>query len=144
MENVLTLNLGSTSVKASRFEHSRSTDRDAPVFSKTWSTTPAAEAAGTAKKTTPVAAAGHGKHLPQTAWLDGIAEQLAHHATTPRIIVHRVVHGDDFEGPCLLDAATRDTLASLEAWAPSHQAPALALAAAASDRWPDATQLVAR
>ncbi len=143
IDSVLTFNLGSTSVKVSLFECSRIADGDEPVFSKTLSTSPAPEAAGTMKKASPTAAAGNNKHLPQTAWLDGIAEQIAHHAATPSVIVHRIVHGGDLRGPCLLDASTRDALARLEAWAPSHQAPALALAAAASERWPDATQLVA-
>lgn len=143
IDSVLTLNLGSTSMKVSLFERSRIADGDTPVFSKTWSTYPAPEAAGTVKMADPMAAAGNDEHLPQTALLDGIAGQIARHAAAPGVIVHRIVHGGDHQGPCLLDAKTRDALARLGAWAPSHQAQALALAAATSERWPDATQIVA-
>jgi len=143
IESVLTLNLGSTSVKVGLFERSRIADGDAPVFSKTWATSPAAEATGTVKTAERIDATGNEKHVPQTALLDGIVEQIARHAAAPDVIIHRIVHGGDRRGPCLLDAATRDALARLEAWAPSHQEPALALAAAASERWPDATQFVA-
>lgn len=118
---VLTLNLGSTSLKMSLFERMGLGDCDEPLplVSKTWS----------AKE--------------PAALLDRIDDEIAAYAPGPGVIVYRIVHGGDLNGPCLLNEPTRVDLAQLTQWAPSHQARSLALAAAALQRWPRAISVAA-
>lgn len=54
-------------------------------------------------------------------------------------VVHRIVHGGELRGPVRIDdPAILSRLANLAAWAPLHQPPALALAAASLAFWPNA------
>lgn len=75
------------------------------------------------------------------ALLSEVARELADQLAIPDVIAHRMVHGGDRAGPADLTQETLAGLRSLSALAPLHQPPALALARAAIQRWPDARQI---
>lgn len=145
--SILTLNLGSTTVKASLFERSHRVEAGDPVFALTLplaepSKTNLTSETGNVPTNTLISDTDDRKS-DVAGLLDKIAGQIAGHGVAPTLIAHRIVHGGDFRGPCALDARMREALAGLEHWAPSHQRAALALAVAATDRWPAATALAA-
>jgi len=76
-----------------------------------------------------------------SALLDQVAEAAPSRGASPSLVAHRIVHGGARDAPQRLDVDARHELGALSAWAPLHQAPALALAAAASARWPNARAL---
>lgn len=76
-----------------------------------------------------------------SALLDQVAEAAPSRGANPFLVAHRIVHGGTRDAPQRLDVDARHALGALSAWAPLHQAPALALAAAASTRWPRAGAL---
>ncbi|MDG2518377.1 acetate/propionate family kinase [Lysobacter soli] len=115
---ILALNMGSTGLKAGSFD----ADSNGGLHKLGASTIEARHDSTT------------GAHR-----IDALLEELARSAfieSEPDIVTHRFVHGGDREGTALL---TPDELASLEALctlAPLHQAPELALARSALQRWP--------
>ena len=127
---LLALNIGSTGLKAASFSFPEATlgRRDAP-----------SEIERIAIET---------EHHDAGA-LDEVAEQLLAGAvarlsslrTAPIVVAHRIVHGGDHAGPAELTPEVLEELRGLSALAPLHQPPALALARAASQRWPRARQV---
>lgn len=60
----------------------------------------------------------------------------------PRAVAHRVVHGGEhFSAPVVLDEATVDRLTALEALAPLHNPPALALIGVSTRHFPHVPQV---
>lgn len=77
-------------------------------------------------------------HAPDPfAVLSSVVEQLSG-LREPDRIVHRIVHGADRISPFELTSTGLDELDALSPLAPLHQPPALAVARAAMQRWPDA------
>jgi acetate kinase len=116
--HVLALNLGSTGLKAGCFD---------------------ADGDGTLRKQGGSNLASRDETASHPNRVEALLEELAQSPlmdSAPDIVAHRVVHGGDLDGPALL---TDDVLASLQALstlAPLHQAPELALASSARQRWP--------
>ncbi len=138
---VLTLNLGSTSLKVSLFDRSRLGDWSAPCSSRSWPFHIAPEQ--WAHSVSPKHASEDGAPLrgPMTSLLAELDSWMSTNDADPHIVVHRIVHGGTLEGPCLLDAENIATLSGFSEWAPEHQAPALALVEAVAARWPSAAQV---
>jgi acetate kinase len=127
---LLVLNLGSATLKAAWFDE-------------------AAGALGpplpTVRLTLPVALPGASlvPDASDATWTEAL-DQIAQRApggVSPRRVAHRIVHGGDREAPQRLDVPSLAALGALGRWAPLHQARALAMAAAAAARWPDALAL---
>lgn len=138
---VLTLNLGSTSLKASLFDRSTVGTWGAPSISQSW---PFQFAPDPQKFAMPAnQAAGDGVHFSASmasliSELDG---WMAANNAEPEVVIHRIVHGGTLEGPCRLDSKNIAILSRFAEWAPDHQAPALALVDAATATWPSASQV---
>ena len=128
--SVLALNLGSTGLKAVGYSLTNtpaSRPRDAMEAVRVRVQTPR-DSAATAEH-------------DAWDWLDAVARQLPHFQQNPDVIVHRIVHGGDRDGPMELTPETLTELQALAPLAPLHQPPALALVRAAIRRWPTARQL---
>lgn len=138
---VLTVNLGSTSLKASLFDRCTVDAWGAPSSSHSW---PFQFAPDPQTFAMPVKqAAGDGVH--SSASMKSLMSELAGWVSAtnaePDIVVHRIVHGGTLEGPCRLDLESIAILSRFAAWAPDHQAPSLALVDAATESWPSASQV---
>lgn len=72
-----------------------------------------------------------------------LLETLAGEAGAPDVTVHRIVHGGDRTGGLEIDEAMLAELEEIAPMAPLHQPPALALARAARQLWPQARHGVA-
>ena len=70
-----------------------------------------------------------------TTGYDGLQEALA--GPRPDVVAHRVVHGGDRSGACLVDDAVRTELHDLTELAPLHQPPALRAMDEARNALPD-------
>lgn len=127
--NVLVLNIGSTGVKAGRYALATTLEAGRPAILETGRIVVESSADATS---TP-------------ADVEGLLAKVARHfpdlVETVDIVVHRVVHGGDREGPVELTQVTLADLANFNAWAPLHQPPALALVDAAIQRYPRARQV---
>jgi acetate kinase len=115
---VLTLNVGSTGLKAASFE------MEAGALGSLWPVL---------KARAQTALAGDAQSILLNA-LDAMPEP----ARAPDVIVHRIVHGGPLVEPCELNHAVVGTLRALAVWAPAHQPAALALMEAARHAWPGA------
>jgi acetate kinase len=63
-------------------------------------------------------------------------------ATTPEVVVHRVVHGGmDYDAPCVIDSEVLRKLSDLAPLAPLHLPPALDIIRTAFDHFPLATHV---
>lgn len=136
----LTLNLGSTSLKASIFDLDKLSSFEAPLDSRTWTRSPS-NPMDRASGSNQVKGPPRQCNEALSATLDQVAEWISDCWPIPSIVVHRIVHGGTLHGPCLLNSETLKILASFSNWAPSHQARSLALARAANIRWPSATSI---
>lgn len=119
-ESILVLNLGSATLKAARFD------------------APADRTPGSAQGRRVEIALHHADRSPE-ALLAHARESLGF-TVAPARIGHRIVHGGDARQARVLDGAEMDRLHGLEALAPLHQAPALALVRTAAQLWPGAVQ----
>lgn len=122
--NVLTLNVGSTSIKAAYFR------------------------GGLTSVKTPVARArvavlpdDQGDDRSADRWLAELVMHLPVDAERPHIVAHRVVHGGGRTEPANVTDEVMKELTSLMPLAPLHQEPALRLISAARLRWPDVRQI---
>lgn len=133
---LLVVNLGSSTLKAARYEMSGSS------------------AAGSARLSRRI----------QIAWVDpdpnsnpnpnpnpnpGLGAAFAEAidtlelAAAPALVGHRIVHGGNAARARVLDAAERERLRALSGLAPLHQPAALTLVDAVADRWPGVEQYAA-
>lgn len=138
---VLTLNLGSTSLKASLFDRSRVGTWGAPSSSHSW---PFQFAPDPKNFATPANHAIQDRvafSAAMTSLISELVGWMSANNAVPDFVVHRIVHGGTLEGPCRLDSASIAILSRLAAWAPDHQSPALALVDAATESWPSASQV---
>lgn len=138
---VLTLNLGSTSLKVSVFDRSDPGDASIPSRSRSW---PFEMAPGEWNQETPANKSVDDDvplRGPMASLIAELGDWISANGAAPDIVVHRIVHGGTLEGPCLLDPQNIALLARLSVWAPEHQAPALALVKASIARWPSAIQV---
>lgn len=138
---VLTLNLGSTSLKASVFDQSTVGTWGAPSRSNSWPFQFAPDPQKFATPANDAIADGVPFSASMTSLIAELAGWVSANNAEPGVVVHRIVHGGSLEGPCRLDPESIATLSRLTAWAPDHQAPALALVDAASARWPSASHV---
>lgn len=138
---VLTLNLGSTSLKASVFDPGRRGDGSAPSRSRSWPFQFAPDPRTFAAPANDAGADGVPFSESTTSLISELAGWVSANNTEPDTVVHRIVHGGTLAGPCRLDSETIATLSRFSAWAPDHQPPALALVDAAIERWPSASQV---
>jgi acetate kinase len=125
--DVLTLNVGSATVKAAYY----AVDAQGALV------TPAARAK--------IAVLPGDANDARSAdrWLSQLLEQLPAGAAQPARVVHRVVHGASRAGPATVTEALMTELTELTPLAPLHQGPALRLIEAARHRWPGAPQVAA-
>ncbi|MDR0181966.1 acetate/propionate family kinase [Lysobacter arvi] len=117
--HVLALNMGSTGLKAGLFD---------------------ADVGGDARKRNGASIESHNDTAPLATRADALLAELARSwglETAPDMVVHRVVHGGDRDGPTRLTHDELAALQALSALAPLHQAPELAVALAAVQRWPE-------
>lgn len=125
--DVLTLNVGSATVKAAYYAVDAQGALIAPVIRAKIAVLPEdAHAARSADR-----------------WLSQLLVQLPAGAGQPTRVAHRVVHGATRPGPALVTEALMVELTALTPLAPLHQAPALRLIEAAGHRWPGVPQLAA-
>ena len=124
---ILTLNVGSATVKAAFFDSDGHGGPIAPAVRATISVAP--EDADDPRAV--------------DRWLSSILTEVPTHAAQPGRLAHRVVHGGSRPGPAVVTDALMDELAALTPLAPLHQGPALRLIAAARRRWPQVTQVAA-
>jgi acetate kinase len=125
--DVLTLNVGSATVKAAYYA----------VDAQGFLVTPAAGAK--------IAVLPEDAHDARSAdrWLSQLLVQLPAGAGQPTRVAHRVVHGATRPGPAIVTDALMTELTALTPLAPLHQGPALRLIDAARHRWPDVSQVAA-
>ena len=121
---VLTLNVGSATVKAAHFR----CDGEGVLAS--------ADRARTA-----VLPEDEGDVRSADRWLAGLRHQLPAGAGQPRVVAHRVVHGGGRINPVAVTDAVMTELTALAALAPLHQEPALRLINAARRNWPGVPQI---
>ena len=129
VRSVLTINAGSSSVKAASFGADGAPRRGRVTRLRT---APTLEADGA---TTP---------LPPATDAETAARTLAEALTSdgpPALVAHRIVHGGDRDGPAVLTRAVLDELADLAPLAPLHQPPALMIAASLMTMLPEATHV---
>lgn len=138
---VLTLNLGSTSLKASVFDQSTVGTRGAPDSSHSWPFQFAPDPQKFATAANDALADGVPFSASMTSFIAELAVWVSANNAEPDVVVHRIFHGGSLEGPCRLDSESIATLSRFAAWAPDHQSPALALVEAATESWPSASQL---
>ena len=124
--DVLTLNVGSATVKAAYY----AADAHGALI------TPAARA----KISVLPEDADDGRSADR--WLSQLLGRLPAGAGQPSRVAHRVVHGATRPGPAVVTDALMAELSALAPLAPLHQPPALRLIDAARHRWPS-TPLVA-
>ncbi|MFE0500019.1 acetate/propionate family kinase [Lysobacter soli] len=115
--HVLALNMGSTGLKAGFFD----ADTQGTLHKRTGTNIESRDEARLATRAAALLA-----ELAESPLLDA----------TPDIVAHRIVHGGDRDGAMRLTHGELDSLQTLSALAPLHQAPELALARAALLRWP--------
>ena len=125
--DVLTLNVGSATVKAAYYA----------VDAQGFLITPAARAK--------IAVLPEDAHDARSAdrWLSQLLVQLPAGAGQPTRVAHRVVHGATRPGPAIVTEALMTELTALTPLAPLHQGPALRLIDAARHRWPAVPQVAA-
>lgn len=125
--NVLTLNVGSATVKAAYY---------------VCNTQGASIASAVRAKISVVAEESEN---PQTAgrWLSQLLAELPADARQPARVAHRVVHGGSRPVPAVVTDELMAELAALTPLAPLHQGPALRLINAARHRWPGVPQVAA-
>jgi acetate kinase len=131
LHTLLTINMGSSTVKAALFHASAGA---APVES--WRDTldlAAAKPHWRSSSPAPSAASDSGAPIGQIVALLAARVQ----DTMPTAIVHRIVHGGEhLDAPAPVDDALLDRLQELAPLAPLHQPPALALVRALRQQWP--------
>lgn len=125
--DVLTLNVGSATVKAAYYA----------VDAQGFLITPASRAK--------IAVMPEDAHDARSAdrWLSQLLVQLPAGAGQPTRVAHRVVHGASRPGPAIVTEALMTELTALTPLAPLHQGPALRLIDAARHRWPAVPQVAA-
>ena len=125
--DVLTLNVGSATVKAAYY----AVDAQGVLIM------PAARAK--------IAVLPEDAHDARSAgrWLSQLLVQLPAGAGQPTRVAHRVVHGAARPGPARVTEALMSELTALTPLAPLHQGPALRLIDAARHRWPGVPQVAA-
>ena len=125
--DVLTLNVGSATVKAAYY----AVDAQGVLI------TPAAGAK--------IAVLPEDAHDARSAdrWLSQLLVQLPVGAGQPTLVAHRVVHGASRPGPVIVTDALMTELTALTPLAPLHQGPALRLIDAARHRWPGVPHVAA-
>jgi acetate kinase len=125
--DILTLNVGSATVKAAFYTCDSKGDPIAPAVRAKISVAP------------------EDADDPRTAerWLSRLLADLPAAAAQPARVAHRVVHGGSHPGPAVVSDALMAELTALTPLAPLHQGPALRLIAAARDRWPGVPQVAA-
>ncbi|MBN8739102.1 MAG: hypothetical protein BGP24_09950 [Lysobacterales bacterium 69-70] len=125
--NVLTLNVGSATVKAAYYAVGLDGIPVAPAARATIAVRPEdSDDARSAER-----------------WLSQLLLQLPAGAGQPARVAHRVVHGATRPGPAIVTEALMTELAALTPLAPLHQRSALRLIDAARRRWPAAPQVAA-
>lgn len=118
--NVLTLNFGSTSVKAARFRGD-----------------PESVRIPSARARVAIPPADQGDDHSADRWLAGLVDRLPVDIDRPQSVAHRVVHGGGRTVPVTVTDVVINELSALASLAPLHQGPALRLINAARRRWPD-------
>lgn len=136
MDTLLTINMGSSTVKAALF---RASAGAAPVES--WrDTLDLVDAKPHWRSSSPAPSAASDSHAPTGQIVALLAARLQD--AMPTAIVHRIVHGGEhLDAPARIDEALLDTLQSLAPLAPLHQPPALALVQALRQQWPRIPQI---
>lgn len=119
-QGVLTLNVGSTTVKAAHFRCD-----------------PQINLASATRARIAVLPEGEGETRKADRCLSELLTQLPAGARTPHVVAHRVVHGGRRDAAVAVSYAVMTELAALAPLAPLHQEPALHLINAARRRWPD-------
>ena len=137
---VLTLNLGSTSLKGSLFHRGTQPDWSGPSHSISWPIEDSPD-----RDRSEMSAQENGDLNASSTIVDLLARQLKSWlstiGSTPNTVVHRIVHGGTLQGPCFLSPENIALLSRISAWAPNHQTPALAIVDVTTSMWPMATQL---
>ncbi len=128
--NVLALNMGSSSLKAVSYSLSAVATRAESTTSQTGRVSLVSEFAAS------TSAEAHADQL-----LAQLVKDLPTLSDRPSAVLHRIVHGGDRAGPLELTPLVVRELQELSPLAPLHQPPALALVAAARERWPAALQI---
>ena len=127
--SVLTVNAGSSSVKAALFGADGEVRRGRVTRLRTAPT---------------LSADGRDEALPEATDAEDAARRLAAILTegaAPGAVAHRIVHGGDHDGPARLTPALFDELAGLAPYAPLHQPHGLRIAAALAAAMPEAAHV---
>ena len=125
--DVLTLNVGSATVKAAYYLFDA---EGAPI-------------APAVRVKIPVSPEDGDDPRAGDRWLSQLLLRLPAGAGQPTRVAHRVVHGGARPGPALVTEALMTELTALTPLAPLHQGPALRLIDAARHRWPGVPQVAA-
>ncbi|MEO7917504.1 MAG: acetate kinase [Dokdonella sp.] len=128
--NILALNVGSDSLKAASYALPDGSETPSPVARETGRLSDVI--------------AHRAPQDVEAAWrelLADVAARLPGLDTQPDVVVHRIVHGADRDGPTEMTPDEIAQLGELSSMAPLHQPRALALIRAAMQCWPAASQV---
>ncbi len=127
MQQILTLNLGSSTLKAALYQ-----------WPQDGNSTRLVRVGGRFETSL-----GHGgdSDTDDAALLDSVAASLPVPARAPDVISYRIVHGGSFTGPAWITDSVLSELAAYIPMDPLHQPRALRLVKASQQRWPEAKHL---
>ncbi len=127
MQHILTLNLGSSTLKAALYQWPQDGDSNTLV-----------RVGGRFEISLTHGMSGDTDDEPL---LDSVAASLPDPARPPDVITYRIVHGGSFTGPAWITDSVLTELAAYIPMDPLHQPRALRLVKASRQRWPEAKHL---